>query len=262
MLARNVNSSAELIDRLSELSGIMAEHKDDPYSKFTLSTVHSSKGLEYDCVYLLDVIDNVLPCITKDKLNDKEDIKQYEEERRLFYVAVTRARKELYLFSCKGESSEFLDEINKNLPIEYTDSNDIFFSLFARDMLGRVYCDSKNGRGIIIACCAEKLCIRYASGKTELKTLAEMLTDRDRTVTYIKSEELEKLNVTAEKPIPKKAGNISLKAGDMIYHSSFGNGVIKNIDKNGIGTVYFENNGETKRLMLKACLDKGIIVLS
>lgn len=48
----------------------------------------------------------------------------------------------------------------------------------------------------------------------------------------------------------------------MIYHSSFGNGVIKNIDKNGIGTVYFENNGETKRLMLKACLDKGIIVLS
>lgn len=146
MLARNVNSSAELIDRLSELSGIMAEHKDDPDSKFTLSTVHSSKGLEYDCVYLLDVIDNVLPCITKDKLNDKEDIKQYEEERRLFYVAVTRARKELYLFSCKGESSEFLDEIDKNLPIEYTDSNDIFFSLFARDMLGRVYCDSKNGR--------------------------------------------------------------------------------------------------------------------
>lgn len=262
MLARNVNSSAELIDRLSELSGIMAEHKDDPDSKFTLSTVHSSKGLEYDCVYLLDVIDNVLPCITKDKLNDKEDIKQYEEERRLFYVAVTRARKELYLFSCKGESSEFLDEIDKNLPIEYTDSNDIFFSLFARDMLGRVYCDSKNGRGIIIACCAEKLCIRYTSGKTELKTLAEMLTDRDRTVTYIKSEELEKLNVTTEKPIPKKTENIRLKAGDRIYHSSFGNGVIKNIDKAGIGTVYFESNGETKRLLLKACLDKGIIVLS
>lgn len=191
MLARNVNSSAELIDRLSELSGIMAEHKDDPDSKFTLSTVHSSKGLEYDCVYLLDVIDNVLPCITKDKLNDKEDIKQYEEERRLFYVAVTRARKELYLFSCKGESSEFLDEIDKNLPIEYTDSNDIFFSLFARDMLGRVYCDSKNGRGIIIACCAEKLCIRYASGKTELKTLAEMLTDRDRKVETISTSSTE-----------------------------------------------------------------------
>ena len=129
-------------------------------------------------------------------------------------------------------------------------------------MLGRVYCDSKNGRGIIIACCAEKLCIRYTSGKTELKTLAEMLTDRDRTVTYIKSEELEKLNVTAEKPIPKKAENIRFKAGDRIYHSSFGNGVIKNIDKAGIGTVYFESNSETKRLLLKACLDKGIIVLS
>lgn len=89
-----------------------------------------------------------------------------------------------------------------------------------------------------------------------------MLTNRDRTVTYIKSEELEKLNVTVEKPIPEKTENIKLKAGDRIYHSSFGNGVIKNIDKAGIGTVYFESNGETKRLLLKACLDKGIIVLS
>lgn len=60
----------------------------------------------------------------------------------------------------------------------------------------------------------------------------------------------------------KKTADIRLKAGDRIYHSSFGNGVIKNIDKSGIGTVCFENNGETKRLMLKACLDKGIIGLS
>ena len=62
--------------------------------------------------------------------------------------------------------------------------------------------------------------------------------------------------------IRDRTEDIRLKAGDRIYHSSFGKGEIKNIDKNGIGTVYFESNGETKRLMLKACLDKGIIGLS
>lgn len=88
-----MSDSRQMISRLYELNEIMATHTDDPDSLFTLSTIHSSKGLEYDCVYLLDVIDNVLPSITSDKLDDKEDVKQYEEERRLFYVAMTRAKR-------------------------------------------------------------------------------------------------------------------------------------------------------------------------
>lgn len=261
MLAENVNNSAELVKRLAELNGIMAVHADDPGIGFTLSTIHSSKGLEYDCVYLLDVIDETLPCITSDKLSDKEDVKQYEEERRLFYVAMTRARKELYLFSCKGESSEFLREIESNMPIEYTDRNDIFFSLFARDMLGRDYCDSKNGKGKVAAYCAEKLYIRYQNGKSELKTLDEMLRDRDRTVTYIEREELEKLNITGEKTPAQNVTDIRLKTGDRIYHRTFGEGVIKDIDGLGIGTVLFGNNGTAKRLMLKTCIEKGLITV-
>lgn len=261
MLARNVKTSAELTARLGELNRIMATHTDDMNSNFTLSTVHSSKGLEYDRVYLLDVIDEVLPCITSDRLSDKEDIKQYEEERRLFYVAVTRARYELYLFSCKGESSEFLTELENNLPIEYTDRNDIFFSLFARDMLGRDYCDSKNGRGVVAAYCADKLYIRYTNGKGELKTLEEMLRDRDKSARYISREELDRLNSGGKEtkehiPVPV---TVMPEIGSRLYHSRFGEGIIKDIDKLGIGTVLFENSGEVKRIMLKTCIENGIV---
>ena len=76
-----MSNGEQLTARLGELSEIMATHTDDPDSLFTMSTIHSSKGLEYDRVYLLDVIDNVLPSITSDKLDDKEDVKLYEVER-------------------------------------------------------------------------------------------------------------------------------------------------------------------------------------
>jgi DNA helicase-2/ATP-dependent DNA helicase PcrA len=58
----------------------------------TLSTIHSAKGLEWDSVFLIGVVDGVLP--SSFALGDPDQI---EEESRLFYVAVTRARNRLYL---------------------------------------------------------------------------------------------------------------------------------------------------------------------
>ena len=77
----------------------------------TVSTLHSVKGLEYDKVYLLDVNEGVMPY---QKAVLAEAI---EEERRMFYVGMTRARKELTLcyveerFEKKVEPSRFLDEV-------------------------------------------------------------------------------------------------------------------------------------------------------
>lgn len=77
----------------------------------TLCTMHSSKGLEYDIVYVIDAVEGVTPH-TKATLD--EDI---EEERRLFYVAVTRAKKELNIFWIKErfnkpvERSRFVGEM-------------------------------------------------------------------------------------------------------------------------------------------------------
>lgn len=64
-------------------------HEETP---LTLSTIHSAKGLEWDVVFLMGTSDGVLP--SSRALHDPEEL---DEEHRLFYVAVTRARKRLYL---------------------------------------------------------------------------------------------------------------------------------------------------------------------
>lgn len=61
----------------------------------TLSTLHSAKGLEYESVYLIDVNEGIMPY--KKAVLDGD----IEEERRMFYVGMTRAKKNLHLFSVK-----------------------------------------------------------------------------------------------------------------------------------------------------------------
>jgi len=64
----------------------------DGYVK--LMTIHQSKGLEYKIVIIAGCNDGIIP-------SSKQDLKQYEEERRIFYVAITRAKERLYLLSGK-----------------------------------------------------------------------------------------------------------------------------------------------------------------
>ena len=92
---------ARLLERLDELRRIIEEPTRDRQAQFILSTIHSSKGLEYERVFLLDVIDAILP-------KQGEDVDE-EEERRLFYVGMTRARDELSIFTFQrpGYSSTF-----------------------------------------------------------------------------------------------------------------------------------------------------------
>lgn len=60
-IARNEESPRRLLERLTELRQIIKEKTNDPNCKFILSTIHASKGLEYDTVYLMDVIDGIFP---------------------------------------------------------------------------------------------------------------------------------------------------------------------------------------------------------
>lgn len=90
-----------LLERLTELQSIIENRGTSTDAKLILSTIHSSKGLEYDRVILMDVIDGILP-------KQGEDV-DTEEERRLFYVGMTRARDELsiFTFSQPGFTSSF-----------------------------------------------------------------------------------------------------------------------------------------------------------
>ena len=107
------DSSERLIKRLEELKDIIENKEQDHDCPFILSTIHGSKGLEYDTVYLMDVIDGILPekIPTNLKNAPKEEIETYEEERRLFYVGVTRARNKLFVFTMKNRSGSFVAEL-------------------------------------------------------------------------------------------------------------------------------------------------------
>ena len=97
--------------------GRKAKTKPEPVS---LMTIHAAKGLEFDCVFVCGCIDGVLPSAWTTSQSD------IEEERRLFYVAVTRAKEVLFITSVReyvniygqkraGETSRFL-EGPKTLP--------------------------------------------------------------------------------------------------------------------------------------------------
>ena len=91
-------------------------------------TAHASKGLEFDTVFVIGTEEGLFPHANAIGTGNPDDI---EEERRLFYVAMTRAKKKLYLTFAKSKRngsemayrpvsmSRFIDEIPENLK-EYT----------------------------------------------------------------------------------------------------------------------------------------------
>ena len=96
--------------------------------KIKFLTVHKAKGLECDYVFILNTFNSLMgfPCnITDDKLikmllKNKEDF-PYSEERRLFYVALTRAKKKIFLMVNQSSMSGFVKEI-----MEYKKDSNIF----------------------------------------------------------------------------------------------------------------------------------------
>ena len=117
MLAHNEESISSFLARLNTLQGLLKNKKPDYNAKLILSTIHSSKGLEYNEVYLIDICDGVFPVnvIKPMKKISPQEAKDFEEERRLFYVGVTRAKDRLNIFEFNNSPSCFLKEINPAL---------------------------------------------------------------------------------------------------------------------------------------------------
>ena len=112
LIGSRVESPEKLLERLEELRTIIQKKVSDKDCPFILSTMHASKGLEYDTVYLLDVMDGILPekVLANPRTASKEELETYEEERRLFYVGVTRAKNQLNVFTT-NKPSKFCSEL-------------------------------------------------------------------------------------------------------------------------------------------------------
>lgn len=118
LIAQECLSIHDFLNRLEELK-LMFEEKSG-YSNnrdtITLTTIHSSKGLEYDVVFMIDLKESEIPganVIESAKKND--DYSVLEEERRLFYVGMTRAKEYIYLLCPGPESSKstFVKEVER-----------------------------------------------------------------------------------------------------------------------------------------------------
>lgn len=95
------SQSVSLIDLLSrcELLEKSMQSRQKSSAHITLSTLHGAKGLEFDHVFIVDLVDDILPSAVAKKQASFSDLSLLEEERRLFYVGMTRAKKTCSFFS-------------------------------------------------------------------------------------------------------------------------------------------------------------------
>ncbi|MCR5808776.1 MAG: UvrD-helicase domain-containing protein [Clostridiales bacterium] len=113
LLAAQENNLKAFLGRVAVIENVIRNGSDaNEADALILSTIHSSKGLEYDHVCLVDVYDGRFPSSkTNPFSHSKDDPTGEQEERRLFYVGVTRAKNKLTLFSIKDKQSSYIEEL-------------------------------------------------------------------------------------------------------------------------------------------------------
>lgn len=115
---RNSGEEYTLSEFLKEITILSNEEVESDSSQVQLMTIHASKGLEFKVVFLIGLIEGIFP---SSKTIEERKLMGLEEERRLCYVAITRAREKLYLIDTEGISlngitnlpSRFLNEIEE-----------------------------------------------------------------------------------------------------------------------------------------------------
>ncbi len=221
-------SLGSFLQTVSLLTNADQEEDGDP-DKVTMMTIHGSKGLEFKQVFVVGMEENLFP--SQMMLKNREDL---EEERRLFYVAITRAEKKLTLSYAEQrynwgkltfcEKSRFIDEIDPR-----------YLKTFEREVAQiRTFEIPKN---------VAKWDIPVRSTpSTKSQTISNLkpVIQAKQTEAHIPSEDF------------KPSDTSKLKAGDKVEHPKFGYGDVKKVEVQGPTSkaiIYFEKEGE-KTLLL------------
>ncbi|MBO9578545.1 MAG: ATP-binding domain-containing protein, partial [Microbacteriaceae bacterium] len=227
------------VDYLTEISLFAAaDELDDPVTggKVTIMTLHTAKGLEYDAVFITGVEESLLP--HRISANEPGGI---AEERRLFYVGITRARKRLFLSLATSRAaygdvsiampSRFLAEI----PGELIDW---------RDSAGGGFGSRGGGLGSLSERRESKGFRQIGSGPS---------TRFARSGTQSGAPERPKTEWKSPVGALRDNGDLKLAVGDRIKHDDFGEGRVVNVIENGprtVAEVEFAAKGR-KRLLVK-----------
>lgn len=235
----------DYLENVSLLSSVDIEDDEDTNNKISLMTIHSSKGLEYPYVFIAGLEENLFPSASM--LASRNDI---EEERRLFYVAVTRAKKAVSLSFAntrmrngKHESnapSRFISEIDERyldspLTAEETSAPGISFE----PRFGSGFGGFGSGYG-------KSSAVRYE--KRQPSPTSSVHSDHRP----VSAPACQKPDIIDPNFIPDPAD--SFRAGDRIEHNRFGGGTILELSGTAPdqlkARVQFDGFGE-KLLLLK-----------
>ena len=187
-----------------------ADRDDGSGDKVTLMTIHSAKGLEYDNIFVVGMDDGIFP---SSRSFDSED--DMEEERRLAYVAITRAKKRLYLTNASQRM--IFGQTQRNVT-----------SRFMREI-------------------GSELIEKHDNAAAMKKHLEE----NDKSVTEVRSATLQQQLARSKKAssAPKEA--VTYTAGEKVSHSIFGEGVIVSVtpmSNDSMLEIAFDKVG-TKKIM-------------
>ena len=218
----SANSLADFIEWVTLRTDLDSAVEDS--AAVTLMTVHASKGLEFDTVFVAGMEESIFPHIIS--MNDGAGV---EEERRLAYVAITRARKHLYLTAAHSRSlfgqtnanpvSRFLMEI----PLDLRDTTGLGSSGFS----GTGWEKRGSRRGI------------SGSG-------AE--AGRGRVFGQSSASGTKRRSAPRAESYKKAAASSSFSVGDTVDHKVFGRGKVKKVDGDTLH-IYFAKSGSTKKLL-------------
>ncbi len=220
----------QLVDFLSEVSLLTDQDtdKEAENEKVTLMTVHSAKGLEFQHVFVVGLEEDLFPSAMA-----KSEIRGLEEERRLFYVALTRARKTCTITYAK---SRF-----KNGQI-----NDATESRFLKDIdPSFVSMDKKTESEVSRSAPADDF---WGSMREQR---LQQTTTTHRTAPAAPQKRVPVHQTTSAIPLSEEAS--ALEVGHIIEHERFGRGVVTAIEMNGNDRrafVEFDSAGR-KQLLLK-----------
>lgn len=226
-VAKKEQGETPTLDAFLEEVALIADidNMEENNNVVVLMTLHSAKGLEFPVVYMTGLEDGLFPSYMSIKSGEDEDI---EEERRLCYVGITRARESLTIIAAKSRMTHGQTQYNtvsrfiKEIPEELLDGEKVTSNVSA----------------------------------STISNTSVLPKNRDRS--FFKAAPYQ--SKQGAKPLPvKKDMTLDYKEGDLVKHAKFGVGQVVTIEPGGADyqvTVNFPSVGKKKLLAMLSGLKK------